>query len=62
MDKCAKVTFRKGKFTRITAVELDIDTAIPELYQDETYKYLGIDERKEIQHGKLKKKIRKKKR
>ena len=60
LDKCANVTFRKGKLTRITAVESDIDTAIRELHQDETYKYLGIDQRNEIQHGKLKEKIRKK--
>ena len=62
LDKCANVTFRKGKRTRITAVKLDIDKAICELYQEETYKCLGINERNEIQHGKLKEKIRKKKR
>ena len=60
LDKCANVTFRKGKLTRITAVESDIDTAIREFHQDETYKYLGIDQRNEIQHGNLKEKIRKK--
>ena len=59
LDKCANVTFRKGKLTRITAVESDIDTAIRELHQDKTYRYLGIDQRNEIQHGKLKEKIRK---
>ena len=36
LDKCANVTFRKGKLRRITAIELDIDTAIRELYLDET--------------------------
>ena len=45
LDKCANVTFRKRKLTRTTAVELDIDTAIRELYQDETYKYVGINGR-----------------
>ena len=43
LDKCAKASFIKGKLTRTTAVELDIDTTICELDQDETYKYLGID-------------------
>ena len=62
LDKCANVTFRKGKLTPLIAVEFDNDTAIRELYQDETYKYLGIDKRNEIQHGKLKEKTRKKKR
>ena len=61
LDKCANVTFRKGKLTPIIAVEFDNDTAIRELYQEETYKYLGIDERNEIQDVKLKEKIRKKK-
>ena len=60
LDKCANVTFRKSKLTRITVVELDIDTAIREFHQDETYKYVGIDQRNEIQHGNLKEKIRKK--
>ena len=34
LDKCAKASFIKGKFTRTTAVELDIDTAIRELDQE----------------------------
>ena len=59
LDKCAKASFIKGKFTRTTAVELDIDTAIRELDQEETYKYLGIDERNGIQHSKMKEMIRK---
>ena len=59
LDKCAKATFLKGKHTRTTAVELDVDTAICELDQDETYKYLGIDEGNGIQHSEMKEKIRK---
>ena len=59
LDKCAKASFIKGKFTRTTAVELDIDTTIRELDQEETYKYLGIDERNGIQHSKMKEIIRK---
>ena len=57
--KCAKATFRKGKLTRATAVELVIDTTICELDQDETCKYLGIDEGNGIHHSKMKEKIRK---
>ena len=59
LDKCAKATFIKGKLTPTTAVELHIDTTIRELDQDETYKYLGIDEGNGIQHSKMKEKIRK---
>ena len=54
LDKCAKASFIKGKITRATAVELDIDTTIRELDQDETYKYLGIDGGHGIQHSKMK--------
>ena len=59
LDKCAKVTFIKGKRTRTTAVELNIDATIRELNHDETYKYLGIDKGNRIQHSKMKEKIRK---
>ena len=59
LDKCAKATLIKGKLTRTTPVELDIDTTICELDQDKTYKYLGINEGNGIQHSKMKEKIRK---
>ena len=59
LDKCGKVTFIKGKLTRTTAAELHTDTTIHELDQDETYKYLGIDEGNGIQYSKMKEKIRK---
>ena len=36
LDKCAKAIFRKGKLTRATIVDLDIDTKIRELDQDKT--------------------------
>ena len=58
LDKCAKASFVKGKLNRTTAAELDIDTAICELDQDETYKYLGIDEGNGIQDSKMKEKIK----
>ena len=41
---------------RTTAVELDIDTTIRKLDQDETYKYLGIEEGNGMQHSKVKEK------
>ena len=36
-----------------------METKIKELDQEETYKYLRVDEGDEIQHGKMKEKIRK---
>jgi hypothetical protein len=59
LDKCAKATFKRGKLTQTSNVELNIDTVIKELDQEETYKYLGIDEIDGIQHSKIKEKIRK---
>ena len=56
LDKCTKASFVKGKLTRTTAAEFDIDTAICELDQDEIYTYVGIDEGNGIQHSKMKKK------
>ena len=54
-----QVTFTKGKLNCLTAVELIIDTTIRDLDQDETYKYLRIDEGNGIQRTKMKEKIRK---
>ena len=59
MDKCAKATFIKGKLTKTSNVVLNQDTAIKELDQEGTYKYLGINEGDGIQHSKMKEKIRK---
>ena len=36
LDKCVKATFRKGKLTSTTPVELDIGTTIRDLDQDKT--------------------------
>ena len=58
LDRFAKATFIMGKFTRTTAVELDIDTTICELDQEKTYKYLGIDQENGIQHSKMKEKMK----
>ena len=39
-------------------IEINDDTAIQELNQEEAYKYLGVDEGDGIQHSKMKEKIR----
>ena len=58
LDKCTKASFIKSKLTRTAAVELDVDTTIRELDQEETYKYLGINEGNGMQHSKMKEMIR----
>ena len=59
LDKYAKATFIKGKLTKTSNIVLNQDTAIKELDQKGTYKYLGINEGDGIQHSKMKEKIRK---
>ena len=59
LDKCAKATFIKGKLTKTSNIVLNQDTAIKELDQEGTCKYLGINEDGDIEHSKMKEKIRK---
>ena len=59
LEKCAKATFIKGKLTNTTSIELENDTTIRELEQEEVYKYLGINESNRIKHATMKEKIRK---
>ena len=59
LDKCAKATFKRGKLTNTTDLELDVNTVIKELDQEGTYKYLGVNEGDGLQHSSMKEKIRK---
>ena len=59
LDKCAKATFIRGKLKSTSSIVLDIDTKIKKLDQEDTYKYIGIEEGDGIQHGKMKEEIRK---
>ena len=59
LDKCATAEFKRGKWTKTTPIILDEETAIKELQQEDSYKYLGINEAEGIQHAKMKEKIRK---
>ena len=59
LDKCAKATFIRGRLTKSQNIQLDRKTEIKDLEQEETYKYLGVDESNGIQHPKMREKIRK---
>jgi hypothetical protein len=59
LDKCAKATFKAGKFIEADNIDLDITTVIRNLDQADVYKYLGVNEGDGIQHSKMKEKIRK---
>jgi hypothetical protein len=45
LDKCAKATFTRGKLVSSTNIELNTNTVIKELSQEEFYKYLGVTEK-----------------
>ena len=48
------VTFKRGKLTGAMSVKLDENTLIEDLEHEDVYKYLGIDQSKEIQHAAMK--------
>ena len=59
IEKCAKVTLKKGKQTKSEHIYLPDGKAIQDLEQEKDYKYLGIEEAGGISHNKMKDKIRK---
>ena len=50
LDKTAKVTFKKASLVKSKSIIQDINTEITELEHNKTYKYLGINELKGINH------------
>jgi hypothetical protein len=50
LEKCAKITFKKGKLIHSQNLVTDINREI----QGKTYKYLGIEESEGIQHQEIK--------
>ena len=59
LEKCAQATFKRGRLTKTTDLELEVNTVIEELEQESTYKYLGVSKGDGIQHSAMKEKIRK---
>ena len=58
LDKWATADFKRGKLAKTTSFVLDEEITIKELQQEDSYKYLGINEAEGIQHAKMKEKIR----
>ena len=50
LEKCAKVTFKRGKLIQTQNLMIDAIQEIQELEQGKAYKYLGIEEKDGIQH------------
>ena len=59
LDKCAKATFKRWKLTGTMSIELDWNTVIKCLEQEEVFKHFFIDESKGTQHTAMKDKIKK---
>jgi hypothetical protein len=58
IEKCAKITFKRGKLIQSQNLVIDINREIQELEQGETYKYLGIEESEGIQHQQMKERLK----
>jgi hypothetical protein len=60
LEKCAKITFKRGKVTHFNSQNLVIDTnrEIQELEQGKMYRYLGIEESESIQHQQMKERLK----
>ena len=59
LEKCAKITFKRGKLTHSQYLVIDTKRVIQELEQGKTYKYLGIEESEGIQHQQMKDRLKK---
>jgi hypothetical protein len=58
LEKCAKITFKKGKLIHSQNLVIDMNREIQELEQGKTYKSLGIEERDDIQHQQMKERLK----
>jgi hypothetical protein len=54
LEKCAKITFKRGKLIHSQNLVIDINREIQELQQGKAYQYLGIQESERIQHQQTK--------
>jgi hypothetical protein len=58
LEKCAKITFKKGKLIHLQNLVIDINKEIQELEQGKTYKFLVIEESEGIQHKQMKERLK----
>ncbi|KAI5693857.1 hypothetical protein M8J75_006803 [Diaphorina citri] len=59
VEKCAKAIVQRGKLVITENIKINEEMEIKQLEQDNTYKYLGIEESNEIECEKMKKLIEK---
>jgi hypothetical protein len=58
LEKCAKITLKRGKLISSQNLVIDNNREIQELEQGKTYRYLGIEESEGIQHQQMKDKLK----
>jgi hypothetical protein len=58
LEKCAKITFKTGKLISSQNLVIESNREIQELEQGKTYKYLGIEESKGMQHPQIKDRLK----
>jgi len=57
LEKCAKITFKRGKLIKLQNLVIDINREIQELEQEKMYKYLRIEESEGI-HQQMKERLK----
>ncbi|KAF2891466.1 hypothetical protein ILUMI_14707, partial [Ignelater luminosus] len=58
LEKCAKVTFKRGERVKSEGIEVGDSDLIKELGENETYKYLGMNESRGIDETQVKDRLR----
>ena len=58
LEKCAKITFKRGKLSHSQNLVIDTNREIQELEQGKMYRYLGIEESEGIQHQQMKERLK----
>jgi hypothetical protein len=58
LEKCAKITFKRGKLIHSQNLVIDFNREIQELEQGKMYKYLGSEESEGIQHQQTKERLK----
>ena len=57
LEKCAKVTFKRGKLIQVQNLMIGATREVQELEQGNNYKHLGIEDKDGIQHRKMKERL-----
>jgi hypothetical protein len=58
LEKCAKITFKRGKLTHSQNLVIGINREIQELEQGKTYKYFGTEEGEGIHRQQMKESLK----